>query len=185
MQLTLIREINPHSDAEIDLVAARMRETLIEVEGVETGTGLYSIAWLRERVRWHLDAAQSRAKVYLAIHGDSDVLSNIVGHTIVRVEKEEGEPGRGFGLFSTTFVEPQARRRGIAQRLLTVGEQWMVTQSLPFAATWTSAGNGKLIALYVRNGYRRTAEHIHAETGTRMVKLEKALPVRLNTACAH
>ena len=39
-------QINPHSTDEIELVAARMRQTLIEVLGEEEGTALSSMDWL-------------------------------------------------------------------------------------------------------------------------------------------
>lgn len=49
-----IRALDPGSEAEIDLVAQRMRRTLIDVEGEETGTALYTMEWLRDQVRFHL-----------------------------------------------------------------------------------------------------------------------------------
>lgn len=50
-----IREIDPILINEIELVATRMRQTLVEVLGPEKGTALYTMEWLLERVRWHLD----------------------------------------------------------------------------------------------------------------------------------
>jgi uncharacterized protein YqiB (DUF1249 family) len=50
-----LREIDPTSEAEIDLVARRMQATLVEVEREEMGLSLRSVPWLRDRVRWHLD----------------------------------------------------------------------------------------------------------------------------------
>ena len=61
-----IRPINAANDAEIDWVAAGMRQTLIEVEGEVRGADLYSMDWLRARVRWHLDKNQSTAAVLVA-----------------------------------------------------------------------------------------------------------------------
>lgn len=162
-----IREIDAGSEAEIDLVAQRMRDTLIEVEGPETGVALYTMDWLRDRVRWHLDPGKALAKVLLAV----DAAGQIVGHTIVR--RESTEAGVHFGLVSTTYVVPASRRFGIAQQLLTAGEAWMHQHALPVSATWTSSTNTPLIRLYARNGYAQVEQHTHAVTGTLMVKLEK------------
>lgn len=164
-----IRAIDPASDAQIDLVAQRMRLTLIEVEGEAAGTALYTMDWLRERVRWHLDPALATAQVFLAISSASE----IVGHTIVRVESD-GEGGH-FGLFSTTYVQPESRRYGVADALLLHGEQWMLAHGLPSAATWTSASNIKLIRLYAKHGYAMTERHTHDVTATEMVKLARTL----------
>ena len=163
-----IRPIDPASDAEIDLVAQRMRLTLIEVEGEVVGTALYTMDWLRERVRWHLDFAQATAQVCLAI----DPAGDIVGHMIVRVESDD--EGERFGLFSTTYVRPESRQEGVAIALLLHGEQWMRAQGLQSAATWTSASNAKLICLYVKHGYVITERVKHATTQAEMVKLARA-----------
>ena len=45
-----IRQINPSSSSEIELVAKRMRDTLMEVAGAERGEAMYSMEWLIERV---------------------------------------------------------------------------------------------------------------------------------------
>lgn len=165
----VVREIDAACDAEVSLVASRMRQTLVEVEGEEAGTALYSMEWLRERVRWHLDGAAIAAKVYVA----EDSEGNIVGHTIVRRELDEG--GSPFGLVSTTFVSPESRRAGIGRKLLDAGERWFVSQGLHFAATWTSSTNIPLIRLYEKHGYAPTATHTHDGTGTLMVRLQRAL----------
>lgn len=164
-----IRPIDPKSAVEINLVAERMRATLMEVEGEETGIALYSMDWLRERVRWHLDANQVTAGMFLAVHGDGEIL----GHTIVRKEFEED--GREYGLVSTTYVLPAFRRAGVAEALLLAGEDWMRENGLACSATWTSATNLKLIRLYEKHGYRKTGSHVHETTATLMVKLERNL----------
>src|SRR5438034_4585227 len=93
-----IRELDPLAEQEINLVAQRMRDTLIEVEGPDVGAALYSMDWLRERVRWHLNLQTALAKVFLAVQDDGKV----IGHTIVR--KEVDPQGSPYGLFSTTYV---------------------------------------------------------------------------------
>ncbi len=157
----MIRPLNRDRPLEIELVAARMRQTLEEVLGVERGREMYTMDWLIARVRWHLDPSQATAEVFLA----EDQAGEVLGHTIVRVERDE--TGRAFGLFSTTFVVPSARRGGVATQLLLAGEAWMLAQKLPEAATFTGDHNTKLIQLYQRHGY--TLQNVPPE----MVRLSK------------
>ena len=164
-----IRDIDPASEAEVDLVARRMRQTLVEVEGEEVGTALYTMEWLRGRVRWHLDPGNCTARVFLA----EDNGGRVIGHTIVRIEA--GDTGGQHGLFSTIFVEPRSRKLAVGSRLLRHGEAWMAAQGMPEAATWTSATNAKLINLYGKHGYAIVARHVHDVTRTQMVRLAKAL----------
>lgn len=164
-----IRTIDPRSAAEVELVALRMRQTLVEVEGDKTGNSLYTMDWLKDRVRWHLDAAKSTGQVFLAENREGC----ITGHTIVRIESDEA--GRRYGLFSTTFVEPESRKQAIAASLLDHGEKWMIEHEMPEAVTWTSASNMKLIRLYLKRGYAIVERHSHDITKTPMVKLAKAL----------
>jgi GNAT superfamily N-acetyltransferase len=164
-----LREINPDSAAEINLVAERMRATLIEVEGEAAGTALYDMDWLQARVRWHLNPVNCKGAAYLAVgEGEEE---EIVGHTIVRAEVDAA--GQPFGLVSTTYVLPAHRRHGVADLLLAQGEQWMQAQGLPSSATWTSSTNMKLIRLYEKHGYAGVESGDHATTGTRMVKLAR------------
>ena len=154
------------SAAEIDIVANRMRTTLIEVEGEEVGTALYSLDWLRERVRWHLGNPAVQAKVLLAT---SD--GEIIGHTIVRREAEAF--AAEFGLISTTYVCPEFRGLGVATALLEAGERWFASLKLRSYATWTSSANSQLIKLYEKHGYTVTERHPHEVTNTLMVRLTK------------
>lgn len=145
-----IRPINPDSTDEITLVAARMRQTLCEVLGVARGESMYSMAWLIGRMRWHLDPDSVIGQVFLAENAAGD----IVGHTIVRLEPVESDGT--IGLFSTTYVAPDARRQGVAARLLRQGEQWMRDHGMAQAVTYTDQDNVKLQTLYRRHGYRMT-----------------------------
>jgi GNAT superfamily N-acetyltransferase len=157
-----------HDEAGIALVAQRMRLTLVEVEGEAVGSSLYTLDWLRDRVRWHLDPACCTGCVWLALGGCT---GEVVGHTIVRVE--HGTQGERFGLFSTSYVAPPWRRSGVAGRLLVQGEAWMREQGLAEASTWTSSTNRPLIALYGRHGYDEAERGAHAQTGTVMVRLAR------------
>jgi GNAT superfamily N-acetyltransferase len=157
-----IREIDAGSEMEIDLVATRMRATLEEVLGEERGREMYSMEWLRDRVRFHLDPARSTGAVFVAEDGEA-----IVGHTIVRIERDDD--AGPFGLFSTTYVAPSHRRAGVAKLLLARGEAWMRAHAMSSAATDTSESNTKLIQLFEQHGYAITLR-----AGT-MVRLTKSL----------
>lgn len=159
-----VREIAKGSQAEVDLVAQRMRETLVEVLGEERGTLLYTMDWLRERVLWHMDPSKSRAQIYLA-EIDEGSGARVAGHTIVRVDRDDG--GRPIGLFSTTYVEPGARRSGVATSLLLRGEAWLMAEGMMVAVTDTSEANAKLIRLFEKHGYAIVVR------ASDMVRLEK------------
>jgi GNAT superfamily N-acetyltransferase len=162
-----------------------MRDTLIEVEGEERGASMYSLDWLEQRVRWHLDATQTTARVMLAETdepqdaGPGPDTHRVAGHCIVRVEGRgagQASPGdAGFGLIVTTYVCPPARRSGLAAMFLHEAEQWFVAQGLSHCGTWTSATNTPLIALYQKAGYTQVDSGPNDLTGTAMVKLGKCL----------
>lgn len=135
------------SDTDIALVAERMRLTLIEVLGYDTGANMYSMDWLRERVRWHLDPAQCTGEVFVV-----EVEGVIVGHTVVRLEP--GDAGGLTGLFSTIYVIPEARRRGIADVLVQHGEAWFASHQMITMGTSTSETNFRLIMLFEKHGYK-------------------------------
>lgn len=142
-----IRVVDAASSAEIELVATRMRETLVEVLGEERGSSMYSLDWLVARARFHLDASACTGQIFVS----ESELGRITGHTIVRVETDPD--GVRFGLFSTTYVEPAARRTGVAGNLLRRGEQWMIGHGLGQSKTYTDPRNRPLIELFRRHGY--------------------------------
>ncbi|MEZ4223635.1 MAG: GNAT family N-acetyltransferase [Polyangiaceae bacterium] len=144
--LPVVRPLNRAADHEIELVARRMRETLVDVLGRERGESMYSLEWLRDRVRWHLDAEACKGDVLLAEHA-----GNIVGHTIVRVDLDDS--ARQIGLFSTFWVEPTSRRRGIAEALLRSGEAWLAEQGMTTVCTNTAESNTRLLSLLEKHGY--------------------------------
>ncbi len=146
-----IRPIERDDPQELRLVAKRMGTTLVEVLGEKRGRNMYSPEWLLERVKWHLDPACCHGAIFVAL--DSDIL---VGHTIVRVDIEER--GNPTGLFSTTYVVPDARRFGVADALLQRGEHWMREQGMRRATTNTSTENLPLIRLYKKHGYQVVLE---------------------------
>jgi len=142
-----IRPIDHGSDAEIALVAARMRDTLIEVLGRERGESMYTMEWLMGRARFHLDANACVGEILLAESSEGE----IVGHTILRVESSFGEE---VGLFSTLYVAPSHRRLGAARALLSAGEEWLVGQGMSRLRTNTHPENAPLIYLFEGFGYK-------------------------------
>ncbi len=160
-----IRPIDKEASSEIELVGRRMRETLVEVLGEEEGGSMYTMDWLKQRVMFHLDPKLSTAEVYVA----EDESREIIGHTIVRLDKDDS--GNSIGLFSTTFVSPEFRNYGVAKSLLERGESWIVDHGLPEAATYTSDTNTKLIKLYEQHGYTVTSRYPEKK----MIKLAKVL----------
>lgn len=165
-----LRTICLTDDDDIDLIAQRMRATLVEVEGETAGGGMYTMAWLRDRVRWHL--GRQDAEVVAADPGDGAM----IGHSIYRVEAAVASTATDpFGLISTTYVLPESRRLGVAQLLLEQAERWFVNKGLRTSCTWTSATNAPLIALYQRNGYAEAERGANALTHTMMVRLEKTV----------
>lgn len=140
-----VRPIDPLALEEVELVAARMGETLVEVLGEDVGGSMYTPEWLVARVRFHLDPTACLGEVFLAVTGES-----IIGHTIVRQEPSEGDFA---GLFSTTYVTPDARRDGAARLLLDAGEDWMRAHGLTSSVTYTDPENAKLIELFTSRGY--------------------------------
>ncbi|MGE0711253.1 MAG: GNAT family N-acetyltransferase [Planctomycetota bacterium] len=142
---------------EVDLVARRMRATLEEVLGEARGREMYTLDWLRDRVRQHLDPAVYVGEVFLAERAGA-----VCGHTIVRLEPERG-------LISTIYVLPAARGQGVAGRLLDRAEAWFREHGAEVVATNTAQDNARLIGLLERRGY---AIALRAEE---MVRLERRL----------
>lgn len=142
-----IRALNPEAAEEVELVARRMRETLMEVLGEDRGRELYALSWLEKRVRQHLDPEELTGEVFLAEANDSVV----TGHTIVRLD-DDGF-GNPIGLFSTVFVAREHRRAGIARALLDRGERWMLAHGRNRAVTYTDEANKPLQRLFIGHGY--------------------------------
>ncbi len=160
-----IREINGQSEAEIKLIAGRMRDTLVEVLGEERAVAMYSMDWLIDRVKFHLNPTLSTSKVFISQNSQGEIL----GHCIVRIEQNEN--GKKYGLFSTTYVEPKSRKLGIANNFLITGEHWMISHGLSIAVTDTAKDNSKLINLYFKHGYKIVFSN------DEMIRLEKPLTI--------
>ena len=158
VRIVELKQTDTDAAAHIHLVAARMRQTLIEVLGQERGSAMYSLPWLVDRVEFHLDPARSTGAVLLALDGRD---AAVIGHTIVRVEVQEECPR--LGLFSTIYVVPEKRRAGVARALVAAGETWLLAHHVHALATNTDKDNVKLIRLFEGHGYQiavRTEEMV-------------------------
>lgn len=140
-----IEQLNPASP-ELPLVAARMRDTLIEVLGEEVGGSMYDLPWVLDRATSHLDGRLPGA-IFVAHQGPQ---GPSVGHIIVRQEHDEHGD---YGLVSTAYVLPEVRRQGVAAALLAAAHGWFADRGLQRTATDTAQTNHPLIALYARHGY--------------------------------
>jgi GNAT superfamily N-acetyltransferase len=168
-----LRPLDRAASAEIDWVTLGMHLTLVEVEG-EYGRTEYPLTYMQARLASFLDPAQHTAQVFLALEDDAQATPSVIaGHTILRIDAHAS--GRRFGLFSTTYVHPDARRHGLADRLLARGEDWIREHGLDEAATWTSSTNTKLIRLYEKHGYAITDGGQNGPSW--MVRLTKSLAV--------
>ena len=156
MSAVRIRAIDLGCAAEMAAVVRGMAATLDEVVGVDRGVARYDADWLEDRVRQHLDGRLDGA-VFVAVDGDPPGAEGpaVVGHTIVRADRYDGAP---IGLFSTTWVVPIARRRGVASRLLDAGEAWLTGRGLSALHTCTAITNHGLRALFDHRGYRVIVE---------------------------
>lgn len=142
-----IRELNPHTNEEIEWVARGMRQTLIEVLGEKRGTELYTMDWLIDRVKWHLNPKTTTAKIYLA---END--SGLLGHAIARLERDESSTV--YGYFSTLFVLPEARRKGLAHSFIDQVENWLRSKNVTRIVYNTAEDHAVLIRLFESNGFR-------------------------------
>lgn len=144
--MSQIRPIDRNSEREIELVAMRMRDTLVEVLGEERGGAMYTLEWLIDRAKLHLDPVNCTGEIFLAV----DDSGEIVGHTIVRLEKDD--TGQ-FGLFSTIYVVPSARGGGHAKSLIAQGEEWFNGHGMLRLYTYTEENNEPLKRLFCAMGF--------------------------------
>ncbi len=142
-----IRPIDPTSEMEVTKVARCMQLTLVEVLGEAQGLSMYPVDWLEQRVRWHLNTDEVTGQVFVAQTSTDE----IIGHTIVRIDSDD--EGNSIGLFSTTYIDPEWRNRGVASQLIGQGEGWMEQHQMTRFVTYTDKNNTKLQRLFSRHGY--------------------------------
>ena len=157
-----IRPLQSNSIEEIQLVASRMKLTLIDVMGDQKGSNFYSEEWLLDRVFWHVNLG-SNAEIFLC----TDESGNIVAQAIVRKEKESD---REFGYFSTIYVEPASRRKGAAKLLIAKVLEWCHSRNLPKIIYNTATNNTNMIALLQKYEFKIELE---AEGMVQLVRRNK------------
>ena len=160
-----VHSVSPADEETIELVAQRMRQTLVEVLGEEATRRQerQDPALARgygDRARFHLDPHRSQGAIFVAREG-----VETIGHIIVRVESEDGG---SIGYFSTIYVDPRSRRQNAARLLLDTGEAWLRARGMRRFVTYTDKDNTPLISLYSRAGFR-----LVPGAPLEMVKLEK------------
>lgn len=156
-----VSQLETWTRADLDLIARRMRATLVEFLGEKAGKSLYTLAWLRDRAALHLDGT-CEGGIFVArlASGES------VGHIIVRIESDEVGP---LGLVSTIYVEPAYRRRGAACQLVDAAHRWFQARGMKRYATNTSKDNAPLIRLLDGLGYR-IALHFEEKNMVQLMK---------------
>ncbi len=91
----------------------------------------------------------------------------ITGHAIARVEHDDD--AKPYGYFSTIFVEPEHRRRGVAAALMERVERWFIELGMTKSVYNTATDNARLLRLFRAHGYEITDEE------SEMVQLTKRL----------
>jgi len=125
----------------------RCRLRALALDAASFGTSLDEAA---ERPAGHWrDLARSHSEgsdraILLAVDGG-------VAIGMIRVEREA--PRELFGIYSL-WVAPEARRRGLAARLLAGAERWAASVGGRRAELFVAAGAAPARALYERFGYR-------------------------------
>lgn len=142
--LVHIREIDPAFECEVHLVAQRMRQTLVEVLGKERGESMYTMEWLIDRVRWHLDQTKTNGKVFLSENQKQE----IVGQAVARIDFASD-----FGYFSTIFVESKSRKCGVAKALISHVENWFLQNQISKIIYNTAQNHLAIIHLFESQGY--------------------------------
>jgi ribosomal protein S18 acetylase RimI-like enzyme len=125
----------------------RCRLRALSLDAASFGTSLEEAAE-RPADHWR-DLARSHSEgsdraILLAIDGG-------VALGMIRVERES--PRELFGIYSL-WVAPEARRRGLAARLLAGAEQWAASVGGRRAELFVAADAAPARALYERFGYR-------------------------------
>jgi ribosomal protein S18 acetylase RimI-like enzyme len=125
----------------------RCRLRALSLDGASFGTSLDEAAarpeghW-RDLARAHADGPDRTILL---------VLGAGVAMGMIRVERET--PRDLFGIYSL-WVAPEARRRGLAARLLAEAERWAVSVGARRAELFVAADAAPARAMYERFGYR-------------------------------
>ncbi|HVM95733.1 MAG TPA: GNAT family N-acetyltransferase [Candidatus Acidoferrales bacterium] len=103
----------------------------------------------------HFLASQAQSSDVVVFVAESD--GDIVGYVYAGVEPLSWKELRDrAGFVHDVYVAPQARRQGIAVRLVEAAAEWLTATGVPRVMLWTAEPNGAAQRLFARLGFRRT-----------------------------
>lgn len=152
-----IRPIDQADGDELDLVTRRCMATVLE-----TIPELEGSAEVAHRVLGNFTFEQMRAmfardfadpdKQILVAEEDGALL----GHAIFSLKRDE--QGRRYGFCFSRYVDPAARRRGVASALLAAQLGWWRQRGAEYAYAQTHVTNAPLQRLFEKHGFVRSGE---------------------------
>jgi len=104
-------------------------------------------AWFLGTQLLHRDVA-----VFIAEDG-----GNVVGYVYAGIEPQSWKELRDTaGFIHDIVVDELARRRGIAESLISAAIEWLQNQGVPRVVLWTAEKNNTAQRLFTKLGFRRT-----------------------------
>jgi ribosomal protein S18 acetylase RimI-like enzyme len=100
---------------------------------------------------------EERWRARLAVPGSHNLIAALDG---VSVGMASGVPGEqeGAAELVSMWVSPEARGRGVADRLISEVERWSLERRAEVIRLAVTPGNEHALALYRRNGFEDTGE---------------------------
>jgi ribosomal protein S18 acetylase RimI-like enzyme len=150
-----VRDLDPNDEAELDLVVARSLRTLEETipEWNEPGFTLPNATPAAMKGMYQADLPRADRR-FLVAADDAREGAN-VGHLILSSKTDDA--GVSFGSLFTMYVDPRARRTGVASSLLDAAESWLAGRGAVYVRLETHATNIAVTTLFARRGYERSA----------------------------
>jgi len=149
----IYREYNRLNSGEMDLIVNRCMETVLETAPEFKGDPdlvlqafpNFTFKQMKEMLESHLDDPNRRI---LVVEDDN---KNIQGHFIFSIKKDN--KGIRYGATYTIYIHSEHRRKGLAQKLLNMGEKWWKEKRAEYAFSSTHVTNIKTQKFYLKNGY--------------------------------
>jgi len=148
-----IRDIQKELPQEVDLVVHRcmhtVLETIPEFQGdAELALKTFPNFTFEQMKKMILDSLEKpNHRILVAVDNEQKVH----GHAIFSHKMDE--QGTSYGFCFSRFVDPEHRRKGLAERLLQAAEQWWKENGAQYAVASTHVTNHKLQGLFLKNGY--------------------------------
>jgi ribosomal protein S18 acetylase RimI-like enzyme len=154
MNLT-IRPIDPDRASELDLVARRCMDTVLETipefEGREdiarSHLSNFTLAQMTDMIR--ADLTDPAKRIMLAVADDV-----IAGQALYSVKTDRA--GTLYGFCFSRYVLPEYRRNGIAAKLLTDALEWFKREGARYVIAQTHVENIPLQHLFEAQGFTRS-----------------------------